>query len=52
MDLEVIFALVLIVLALAGCGIVLRKQWADYCSRIFFKRSSKGRRRSGKTHHA
>lgn len=50
MDYEIVFALVLIVLAMAVSGVVLRKQWVDYCSRIFNKRSNKTTRRSSKTH--
>lgn len=50
MDNEIIFALVVIVVAMAVSGIVLRKQWADYCARIFMKRSHKSGRRSSKTH--
>lgn len=49
MDYEIIFALVLIVFAMVVSGIVLRKQWADYCARIFMKRPHKSRR-SSKTH--
>ncbi|MFC3149699.1 hypothetical protein ACFOEK_01515 [Litoribrevibacter euphylliae] len=50
MDYEIIVALVVIVLAMAVSGVVLRKQWADYCARVFMKRSHKSGRRSGKTH--
>lgn len=49
MDYEIVLALVLIVLTMAVSGFVLRKQWADYCSRIF-KRSGKPTDRSSKTH--
>ncbi|WP_344794878.1 hypothetical protein [Litoribacillus peritrichatus] len=51
MDYEVVLALVAIVLFMAVCGMVLRGQWADYCSRVF-KRSEKKARRQDKTHHA
>ena len=50
MDSEILLALILIILAMAVSGVVLRKQWADYCSRVFMKRSGKSSRRSRKTH--
>jgi len=50
MDYEILLALVLIVFTMAISGVVLRKQWSDYCSRIFRKRSRKSAGHSSKTH--
>lgn len=48
MDYEVVLALLAIVFFMAVSGLVLRRQWADYCTRLFKRaKNSKTKGKNG-----
>lgn len=51
MDYEVVLALVAIVFFMVVCGLLLRQQWADYCTRLF-KGSKRSKTKDKNGYHA